>query len=70
MKQSNLPPELCKTGQITPRAVLGGGFATVTSGATVTMVLSLSFFSSKSLKNHSKSLKNHKIENLILLDST
>jgi hypothetical protein len=25
MKRSNLSPELCKTGQITPRAVLGGG---------------------------------------------
>jgi hypothetical protein len=38
MKRSNLPPELCKTGQITPRAVLGGGFATVTA------VLPFSFF--------------------------
>jgi hypothetical protein len=31
MKRFNLPPELCKTGQITPRAVLDGGFATVTT---------------------------------------
>ena len=40
--------------------------------ATVTVVLSFSFFkkiSVESLKNHSKSQKNHKIENLILLDS-
>jgi hypothetical protein len=40
--------------------------------ATVTVVLSFSFLfiSAESLKNHSKSQKNHKIENLILLDST
>jgi hypothetical protein len=45
MKRSNLPPELCKTGQITPREVLDGGFATVTTVfATVTMVLSFSFY--------------------------
>jgi hypothetical protein len=31
-------PELCKTGQITLRAVLGGGFATVTT------VLSFRFY--------------------------
>jgi hypothetical protein len=57
MKRSNLPPELCKTGQITLRAVLDGGFGTVTTIATVTIVLSFSFLfiSSESLKNHSKS---------------
>jgi hypothetical protein len=35
-------------------------------------VLSFSFLfiSAESLKNHSKLQKNHKIENLILLDST
>jgi hypothetical protein len=51
---------------------LDGGFATVTTVATVTVVLSFSFkfISSESLKNHSKSQKNHKIENPILLDST
>jgi hypothetical protein len=38
MKRSNLSPELCKTGQITPRAVLGGGFATVT------LILPFSFY--------------------------
>jgi hypothetical protein len=31
MKWSNLPSELCKISQITPRAVLGGGFATVSA---------------------------------------
>jgi len=29
MKQSNLPPELSKTVQITPQAVFDDGFATV-----------------------------------------
>ena len=42
MKRSISPPELSKTGQITPKAVL---------------------------KNHSKSQKNHKMKNLIVLDS-
>jgi hypothetical protein len=40
--------------------------------ATVTIILAFSFLFifAESLKNHSKSQKNHKIENLILLDST
>ena len=42
MKRSISPPELLKTGQITPKAVS---------------------------KNHSKSQKNHKIKNPIVLDS-
>jgi hypothetical protein len=42
MKMIFLPPELSKTGLITPKAVV---------------------------KNHSKSQKNHKIENSIVLDS-
>jgi hypothetical protein len=73
MKWSNLPSKLCKTGQITPRAVLDGGFATVTTvfcNSTSGFVLFFLFISSESLKNHSKSQKNHKIKNLILLDST
>jgi hypothetical protein len=56
MKQSNLPPELCKTGQITP-----------SSGFVFFFFL---FISSESLKNHSKSKKNYKIENPILLNFT
>jgi uncharacterized membrane protein len=73
MKRSNLLLEFCKTGQITPRAVLGGGFATVTVVfATVTAVclFLFLFISPESLKNHSKSQKNHKMENPIFLDST
>jgi hypothetical protein len=45
--------------------VWDGGFATII------VVLDFSFFISVgNLKNHSKSQKNHKIENPILLDST
>jgi len=43
MKRSILPPELSKTGQITPPKAF--------------------------LKNHSKSQKNHKMENPIVFDS-
>jgi hypothetical protein len=58
MKRSNLPPELCKTGQITPRAVLDGGFATVKTVCYSNSILPFSFFiSSEFLKNHSKSQK-------------
>jgi hypothetical protein len=59
-------PELFKIGQIIPQAVLDGVFATVT----VILSFSFLFISAESLKNHSKSQKNHKIENSILLDST
>jgi hypothetical protein len=73
MKWSNLPPELCRIGQITPSGGFGWWFCySVSCFATVTAVLSFSFLfiSSESLKNHSKSQKNHKMENSILLDST
>jgi hypothetical protein len=51
---------------------LDGGVAAVTAVATVTVILSFSFLfiSYESLKNYSKSQKNHKIKNSILLDST
>jgi hypothetical protein len=65
MKRSNLPPELCKTGQITPLAVLDGGCYSNSCFATVTVVLPFSF-----LFISSESLKNYKMENPILLDST
>jgi hypothetical protein len=73
MKPDILPPQLYKTVQITPQAALDGSFATVKGGfAIVAVVLSFSFLfiSAASLKNHSKSQKNYKIKNLILLDST
>jgi hypothetical protein len=60
MKQSNLPPELFKTVYFTPGAVLDGGCYSNHGFATVT----------ESLKNHSKSQKNYKMKNAILLDST
>jgi hypothetical protein len=72
-KRSNLPPELCKTGQITPSSGFRRWFCYSINGfAIVTAVLSFSFLfiSSESLKNHSKSQKNYKIENPILLAST
>jgi len=46
--------------------VLDGGFAIVT----VVLSFSFLFIFVESLKNHSKSQKNHKMENIILLDST
>jgi hypothetical protein len=58
--------ELFKTGQINPQAILDDGFAIVT----VVLSFSFLFISAESLKNYSKSQKNHKIENSILLDST
>jgi hypothetical protein len=73
MKRSILSPELFKTSQITPQAVFRQWFCYRDSGlATVPAVLSFSFLFilAESLKNHSKSQKNHKMENLILLDST
>jgi hypothetical protein len=66
-------PELFKTVQITPGSGFRRRFATVTMVfATVTPSLTFLFLFifAESLKNHSKSQKNHKIENLILLDST
>ena len=64
IKPDILHPELFKTGQITPSSGFEHDFATV---ARFCLFL---FISPKSSKNHSKSYKSHKIENLILLDST
>ena len=72
IKLSILPPELFKTVYFTPgrfsMVVLlqFGGFAIVM----VVLSFSFLFISGESLKNHSKSQKNYKMENLILLDST
>jgi hypothetical protein len=73
IKPSVLHPELFKTVQITPWSRFGQRFCYSNYGfAAVTAVLTFLFLfiSAESLKNHSKSQKNHKIENLILLDST
>jgi hypothetical protein len=80
MKRSILPSELFKTSQITPQGVFRrwfyyntSGLATVTEVfATVPPALSFSFLliSAEYLKNNSKSQKNHKMKNSILLDST
>ena len=55
-----LIPKLFKTGQITPQGIFGGKFC----------FFFFLFIITESLKNHNKSQKNPKIENLILLDST
>ena len=60
------PPKLSKTGQITP----SGGFGWRFCYSNTILSFSFLFISTKSLKNHSKSQKNHKMKNLILLDST
>jgi hypothetical protein len=57
-------PQLFKTGQITPKR-----FWTAVCYSNDGFVFFLFIFA-KSLKNHSKSQKNHKIENPILLNST
>jgi hypothetical protein len=65
-KPDVLPPNYPKPDKLPPEAVLDGLFATVTA------VLYFFFFviSTESLKNHSKSQKNRKMKNLVLLDST
>jgi hypothetical protein len=67
-----LHPELFKTVQNTSWSGFDSGFATVTMVLLQYDVLTFSFLFifAESLKNHSKSQKNHKIENLILLEST
>jgi hypothetical protein len=72
VKRSNLPLNCSK-----PSIFISGRFSTVVCYsnhvfATVIAVLSLFylFIFAEYLKNHSKSQKNHKIENLILLYST
>jgi hypothetical protein len=69
---ATLVHELFKTGQITPGTFETADGYSNHEFATVLFVLSFSFLfiSAESLKNHSKSQKIHKIENLILLDST
>jgi hypothetical protein len=69
MKLFTLPPELSKTGQITPYAVSkwricysNHAFATVTASLLQRRRFCLFLFlfiSAESLKNHSKSQKNH-----------
>ena len=52
-------PKLSKTGQITP----SGGFGWRFCYSNTILSFSFLFISTKSLKNHSKSQKNHKIKN-------
>jgi hypothetical protein len=73
IKPEIFPPPTLKTVRFISLAGFGRWFCYINGGfATVTAVLSFSFLfiSAESLKNHSKSQKNRKMENLILLDST
>jgi hypothetical protein len=73
IKSEIFPPLTLKTVRFTSLTGFGQWFCYSNGGfTTVTVVLSFSFLfiSAKSLKNHSKSPKNRKMENLILLDST
>jgi hypothetical protein len=72
MKLKIFPPPTLKTVRFTSLAGFRRWFATVTVDCYSDSVLSFSllFISAESLKNHSKSQKNRKMENLILLDST
>jgi hypothetical protein len=72
-------PQLFKPCILPPSSGFEGGFDTVNGGmlqcsvvcySAHVFVFSFLFISAESLKNHSKSQKNHKMENLILLHST
>jgi hypothetical protein len=70
IKSKIFPPPTLKTVRFTSLTGFGRWVCYGNCGfATVTDVLSF-FISAETLKNHSKSQKNRKIENLILLDST
>jgi hypothetical protein len=70
-KRSDLALNFAKPVKSSSRAVLDGGFATVTAVLLQKQWFCLFLFiSSESSKNHSKSQKNHKMKNSILLDST
>jgi hypothetical protein len=70
MKRSILPLIFSKPVKLPPRQFSKGGFGTVPAVLLQYQRFCLLFISAESLKNHSKSQKNYKIENLILLDST
>ena len=60
------PPHLCKTRHLTPQ----GGFTARFCYSSPVLFFPFLFIFAESLKDHNKSQKNYKIENLILLDST
>jgi hypothetical protein len=69
--RANHLPQLFKPCILPPWSGFEDGFATVNGGfATVRRFCLFLFISAEFLKNHSKSQKNHKMENLILLEST
>ena len=75
MKRSNLPHERSKTVYFTLRRFSAAGcYSNMSCYSTIGFATVAGFclflISAESLKNHSKSQKNHKMENLILLDST
>ena len=68
--QSEFPPWTMKPSVWTPRTRNTGYFTSLTSFSKWFSFFSFIFILTKYLKNYSKSYKNHKIENQILLDST
>ena len=70
LDESAFPPYITKSSIWTPRTHNTGHITSLTGFNEWFSFFSFIFILAEYLKNHSKSYKNRKIENLILLDST